>query len=342
MLHIKDEGIILQHTDREFENQAVLNPGAIEKDGVTHMFYRAVRHGNFSTIGYCKLKDNKVIERLDRPLLAPEHDYEKHGLEDPRVIRHEDGSYYLFYTVYDGKNARVAYAASPDLVSWEKRGVITPAISYEDAIDYFHDLPEKQKYIKYGLKTKRFSGNDTLLWDKDAFMFPKFVDGKYALLHRIKPSIQIMKFGSFAELTDDFWKGYLDNMEQYIVLDPRAEDEYVGGGCPPIETPDGWLLVYHRVIEIGGASNYCAGAALLDLADPRKVTHKLIEPFFVPTAEWEKKGDVDNVVFPTGAVVRDGRLFIYYGAADTIIACKSVDLGELLAELKKSPVVPRL
>lgn len=334
MIEIKNEGIILEKTNLEFENQAVLNPGVIEKDGVTHMFYRAVREGNFSTIGYCQLKDNKVIYRMDKPFLAPEFDYESHGLEDPRIIHHEDGLYYLFYTVYDGKNARVAYATSTDLKKFEKKGLITPSISYDSAMNYFHDLPQKEKFLKYGLKTKRIGGEGTLLWDKDAFIFPKFIDGKYAFLHRIKPSIQLMHFSSFSELTEDFWKGYLDNMEQFMVLEPRKDDEYIGGGCPPIETDEGWLFIYHRVIKINGEENYCAGAALLDKKDPRKVIKKLKDPLFVPKEEWEKNGDVNNVVFPTGAVLKDGQITVYYGAADKVIGAKTFSLNNVLSELK--------
>ena len=69
MLKIKDEGIILEKTDLEFENKAVLNPACIQVGDITHMFYRAINNSDISSIGYCQLKDNKVIERLKKPIL---------------------------------------------------------------------------------------------------------------------------------------------------------------------------------------------------------------------------------------------------------------------------------
>ncbi|MBI4372932.1 MAG: pesticidal protein Cry7Aa, partial [Candidatus Omnitrophica bacterium] len=137
MIQIKSEGIILESSEKEFENQAVLNPATIEAGGITHMFYRAVRSGDMvSSIGYCQLKGNQAVNRCDKPVLFPEHDYEKIGVEDPRIVL-LDGVYYLFYTVYDGKNALFAYATSADLVHFVKHGIISPRISYREAAHLF-------------------------------------------------------------------------------------------------------------------------------------------------------------------------------------------------------------
>lgn len=338
MFTLRNEGIILEKSDLPFEDQAVLNPATIEVDGVIHMFYRAVRQGNHSTIGYCQLKGNEIIYRNEEPLLYPEEKYEKQGLEDPRILKHEDGKYYLFYTAFDGMNARIAYATSHDLKSFHKHGPITPAITFEQVREYFKDLPLKQKYIYYGLQSKYGSnpgGADTILWEKDGFLFPKKINGKYVFVHRIMPSIQIIYCDSLHQLqSEDFWNEYYSEIHHSTILDPRPGDAYVGGGCPPVETPQGWLFVYHRVIETNKVKMYCAGAALLDLNNPTKVISKLKDPFFYPQEEWELKGDINNVVFPTGTIVKDGRLFIYYGAADKVIGAKSVMLDELLTALK--------
>ena len=137
MVKVKSEGVILESSENVFENQAVLNPATIEVDGVTHMFYRAVRRGDMvSSIGYCQLEGNKVVNRSDKPILFPEYDYEKMGVEDPRII-FLDGVYYLFYTVYDGKNALFAYATSTDLVHFVKQDVISPRITYHEAARLF-------------------------------------------------------------------------------------------------------------------------------------------------------------------------------------------------------------
>jgi len=339
MIKVKSEGVILESSENGFDNQAVLNPACIEIGGVTHMFYRAVRCGDMvSSIGYCQLKGNKVISRSDKPVLFPEYDYEKMGVEDPRVV-FLDGIYYLFYTVYDGKNALFAYATSPDLVHFVKQGVISPRISYRKAAQLFghSKMKLREKYFLFDSYIRDRNGEDILLWEKDAFIFPKKIKGQFVLVHRILPGIQILTFKEFKDLTEDYWKEHLGNLGSHILLDPKYwfESRNIGGGCPPIETEDGWLLIYHGVEDALQGRIYHAGAALLDLDNPAKVIGRLKEPLFSPVEPWEKRGDVSNVVFPTGTVLKGGRLFIYYGAADKIIAAKSLDIKKLLKELKK-------
>ncbi|MFH1827107.1 MAG: pesticidal protein Cry7Aa [bacterium] len=338
MLKINDEGIILEKTNLEFENKAVLNPACIQVDDITHMFYRAVNHNDISSIGYCQLKDNKVVKRFEKPVLFPEFDYEEKGVEDPRIT-YLDGVYYLFYTAFDGKNALISYATSHDLVHFVKKGLISPKISYDEAEDIFRESGIKKKYTKFEILFKRKEGKEVLLFEKDASLFPQKINNKFALLHRILPGIQIIYFDNFSELTDNRWRDYFKNLGDFIILDPLFwfENRNVGGGCPPIKTEDGWLIIYHAVENSPSGKIYHAAAALLDRKNPLKVLGRLSEPLFSPEISWEKSGVTKNVVFPTGAVVRDKRLYIYYGAADTVIAAKSVDLPELLTELKKSP-----
>lgn len=338
MITIKNEGIILEKTNLAFENKGVLNPACIQVGDITHMFYRAINYNDISSIGYCQLKDNKVVKRLAEPILFPEYDYEKKGVEDPRITLLE-GLYYLFYTAYDGKNALIAYATSKDLIHFVKQGSVSPKISYDEAEDIFRKSKVREKYTLFEMSFKEREGKDVLLFEKDACLFPKKFDHKFALLHRILPGIQLVCFDNFSELTDDRWRDYFKNLGDFIVLDPlyMFESRNIGGGCPPIETKDGWLIIYHAVEDTPLGKVYHASAALLDLRNPLKVLGRLKEPLFSPQASWEKIGVINNVVFPTGAVVRDMRLFIYYGAADKLIAAKSVDLAELLTELKNSP-----
>ncbi|MDO8555325.1 MAG: pesticidal protein Cry7Aa [bacterium] len=337
MITVKNEGIILEKTNLEFENKAVLNPACIQVDGITHMFYRAINHNNVSSIGYCQLKDNKVVKRLKEPVLFPECDYEKMGVEDPRIV-FLDGIYYLFYTAYDGKNALAAYATTSDLVNFKKHGIISPQISYSDAMDLIRNKHFPQRYFHYERRVKQYHGSDVLLWDKDTFIFPKKINNLFWLVHRIMPSIQIATFKDFSELTPAYWHEYLKTFERHILLNPRYrfENHKIGGGCPPIETEAGWLFIYHSVGRMFLRKRYHASVALLDLKNPLKVLGRLKEPLFSPKASWEKSGVTNNVAFPTGAIVRDKRLYIYYGAADKLIAAKSVDLAELLTELKKN------
>lgn len=337
MLTVKDEGIILKPTDLYFENKAVFNPACIEVNGITHMFYRAVNHQDISSIGYCQLINNKVVKRLKEPILFPEYDYETKGIEDPRIT-FLDGTYYLFYTAYDGQNARIAYATSQDLVHFVKHGLISPTISYDKAEDIFRESKIKERYRMFEMYYKEKKGKNVLLFEKDASLFPQKFNHKFVLLHRILPGIQIISFKNFSDLTENYWRQYLTNLGDHIVIDPLFwyESRNVGGGCPPIKTKFGWLIIYHAVEDTPFGKIYHAAAALLDLKNPLKIIARLKQPLFSPTTSWENKGVVDNVVFPTGAVIKNKRLYIYYGAADSCIGAKSVNLDSLLATIKKS------
>lgn len=176
-----------------------------------------------------------------------------------------------------------------------------------------------------------------MLWDKDVIFFPRRIAGKLVFLHRIRPGIQIVSVNNMHELTHEYWDEYILNMHNHIVLDPiySHESSYIGGGCPPIETENGWLMIYHGVSDSENGLVYCACAALLDLNNPSKELARLPYPLFVPEYNWELNGDVNNVVFPTGTTQFGTTLFIYYGAADTCIACASVSLPELISELLK-------
>lgn len=330
-------GSILNPTEFAFENQAVLNPACIEKDGVVHMYYRAVRQGNHSTIGYCQLIGDLVHYRSVEPILFPEHEYESHGLEDPRIVFCE-GLYYMLYTAYDGRNARIAYAWSEDLVSWTKGGVISPAMLYSEVAELCKPHTTSGVYDFYRNNYNSQDLADLLLYDKDALLFPRKINGKFVLVHRIFPGIQLIHFSNFSDLTSEYWRENIVSLERHTILQPKFwfESRHIGGGCPPIETEEGWLFIYHGVENSPKGRVYHAAVALLDLEDPTIVKGQLDYPLFSPQEAWELKGDVDNVVFPSGAVCTGTTLHIYYGAADLCIGMKSVEIADLLAALKTS------
>ena len=93
------------------------------------------------------------------------------------------------------------------------------------------------------------------------------------------------------------------------------------------------MLIYHGVKDTVDGYSYSACAALVDIDDPRIEIARLPYALFSPDLQWELEGYVNNVVFPTGTALFDGRLYIYYGAADDRIAVASVELKELLTEL---------
>lgn len=339
MINVKKEGILLSKTDFEFENEAVLNPAAYREGDNVHIFYRAVREGNHSSIGYCKLDGPLTIaERWDKPFMIPEFDYESQGVEDARISKIDD-TFYLTYTAYDGINARGALATSKDLFHFKKHGLIVPPISYA----HFVYLVEKAgKVNKNYYHNHKFYYQEAdpdekiLLWDKNLVFFPRRIKGNLVFLHRIRPGIQLVSVKEIKDLTKEFWDDYFRNFHEHIVMDPEFEHEssYIGSGCPPIETEHGWLLIYHGVEDTDKGLVYSAcAAALLDIDDPRKEIARLNYPLFSPEYRWELIGDVNNVVFPTGTALFGDTLFIYYGAADSHIAVASLSMSELMKEL---------
>src|SRR5665647_990675 len=338
MIEVKKEGVLLSKTGLEFENEGVLNPAVFREGDNVHLFYRAVRQGNYSSIGYCRLAGPITIaERWDKPFMVPEFEYESQGVEDPRIVK-IDGLFYMTYTGYDGTNARGALATSKDLRHFKKRGIIVPPITYAEFV-FLVESAGKVNENYYIDRNFYYKEADTekkmILWDKNVIFFPRKINGKLVFLHRIRPGIQLVSVKNLKKLTIAFWENYFLNLQEHIVLDPvyAHESSYIGSGCPPIETEHGWLLIYHGVEETNKGFVYSACAALLDLNDPSKVLARLPYALFSPEYKWELKGVVNNVVFPTGTALFGNTLFIYYGAADTYIACASVSLSELVAEL---------
>lgn len=330
--------LLLEPSVNAFDHKGVLNPAIVYKDGQVYMYYRAIADNDVSSVGFCRLKNNEVVERWDKPIMIPEQDYEKMGIEDPRIT-FLDGVYYMLYTAYDGINARVAYAVSTDLFTWQKKGLISPSITYDEAEDIFKQSGVLDlRYKFYERMYRGLVSNFVMLWEKDAVLFPKKNhEGLFMMLHRILPGIQISYFDRFERLNETYWRAYFSRLEDYLVLDPKLDFEsaYIGAGCPPIELDEGWLLIYHAV-KVDGARGkiYRVGVAMLDKDNPQIVKARLSTPLFEPEAEYELIGNIDNVVFPTGAYVENNLIYIYYGCADRNIGVKWVVLDELLAKLK--------
>jgi len=352
--------LIMEASDHEWEARAVLNPTVVkDKEGIEHIFYRAVAKNWISSIGYAKMIDGK-IQRFDKPIIFPTKSYEKKGVEDPRITK-IGKIYYMLYTAFDGKDAKIAYATSTDLKKWTKKGVISPSVSVKKA----RSIVKIKKY-RDSWKHQEIYGRKIALWDKDAVLFPEKIKGKFVMLHRLLPDIQIIKFKKFSELKrEKFWEDYIENLsegEDKISLYRRYnwEDMHIGAGATPIKTKKGWLLIYHGVslkkgttsmsrinkilYKIQGLSHqlrnkrlpmvYHAGAALLDLKNPEAEIARLKEPLFSPELEWEKQGDISDVVFPEGVTVDGDNLRIFYGCSDSRIGLAEMSLKQLLSKFK--------
>lgn len=309
MIKFKKIGIVMKPLKDQFGSFARFNPGVQLKDGVVHMLYRATNSDRkdsanyISYIGYAKLDtDTKILYDSNEKVIYPTLPEEVMGCEDPRIVEFEN-SFYIFYTAFDGKTARVAIAKTDDFIEYTKLGVI-----------------------------------NHFTWDKDAFIFPERIGGRIAYLHRVEPNIQLDYFESFDQLLSiNAWENYENRIETSTIMKCEYfwEDQKIGGSVPPIRTDKGWLLLYHAVDD---KFVYRGSVALLDLINPSKVISRIPYPLLEPTEEYELFGDVNNVVFPEGAYIFNGELYIYYGAADKYIALAKIGIDELLKELEKYPV----
>ena len=321
-----EKKLILEKTDNEFEINGVFNPGCYQEGDFVHMYYRAISSTMNSSIGYAKLnKNHEIIERSNQPIIKRDFEYERHGVEDARIVK-IDNTFYVFYVAFDGKNALTAYATGGDLLNIEKKGIISPTIKYSE-VKKIINAP--QKYIDQADLYIKNVGEDVLFWAKDIFLFPEKINGKFYMMIRVLPDIQIFSFDNFNEINNDFWRNYFKRLNDSVVIE-CLDGRHVGGGCPPIKTPYGWLIIFHSV---DNNRVYHTSVALLDLDNPLKVISRLEEPLFSPTKDWEKEGVVSNVVFATGTAIFDDRLCIYYGAADKRIGVAELSLKELLKKL---------
>lgn len=293
--------------EHAWEAKGTFNPGAIREGGRTHILYRALSSGDASVLGYAASCDGfSVDERSAEPVYVPRESFELRlgggfsGCEDPRLTRIGD-IVYMFYTAVDGANPpRVA------LTSIGRRDFLAQ---------------------KWSAWTKPKLVSPPNIDDKDVCVFPEKIRGKYVVLHRIQPSIDINFFDDLA-----FENGEMLTQGPFILPRPGMwDDQKIGVNTVPIRTPSGWLILYHGVSQEGNV--YRLGAALLDLEHPNRVLARSDTPLFEPEMEYEKIGIVPNVVFPCGATVKGGKLIIYYGGADRVVGVASMRLRDILKRL---------
>jgi len=283
---------IVSPEGHKFESAGTFNPSVVKKDGKFVMLYRAQDHNGTSSLGYATSSDGIHFTKRDEPVLHSEALYEKGGgVEDPRLQK-IGGTYYLTYTGYnnvdgagpDKKDAQLCLATSTDLIHWQRRGVIIPS----------------------------FKGKWNVKWTKSGAMVPEKINGKYWMYYLGDAKGKETQMGVAS--SDDLihWTDALD----HPVVASRAgtfDSQVVEPGPAPIVTPDGILLIYN------GADDrlvYSTGWVLFDKNDPTKVLARASAPVFAPEKDWERVGQVPNVVFVEG-MVRDGnRWLFYYGGAD--------------------------
>lgn len=313
-----------------WEEKDVFNPAAVVRDGKVWLLYRAqdrIGHpGGTSRIGLASSSDGLHFIREETPVLYPNNDDQKKyewegGCEDPRVVEDEKGTYYMTYTAFDGKQARLLIATSADLRHWTKHGPV-----FADA----------------------YQGKYKDLWSKSGSIVSRYADG-HVIATRVAGKYW-MYWGDqniWAATSDDLIKwtpvematgeeppiplrGQAVNMPRLkIVVATRTkhfDSDLVESGPPAMLTDSGILLIYNgrNVPAFGDTSlpegTYAGGQVLIDRNDPTRVVHRLEHYFIRPQRPYEITGQVGQVCFLEGLANFSGKWFLYYGTADSKIA----------------------
>lgn len=283
-------GPILTAKDMPFENKGVLNPGAAEVEGETLLLLRVIRPDNRSMLVVARSADGVGDWRVEsKPLIEPSEWYDVDGCEDPRITYLADrDEYAITYVGVSRMGAGVCLALTKDFRTVERLGLV------------LHP------------------------YNKDAMLLPERVRGKYRLLHR--PTAGPREDVWMSESEDLLHWGHPENV---IEEDDRPGWQHgkVGAGAPPIRGKIGWFLVYHGV-ELARQDHwiYRTGIAILDPEEPSKVLRHWPDWVFGPQEPYEFDEKGQGIVFPTGLLVKEGRLRMYYGAGDLNVGLATADV----------------
>lgn len=291
---------LLTAADLPFDANSVFNPGVTEFEGEILLLLRIEDRTGISQIRVARSANGVDGWKIaDKPLLQPdlpEYPYEEWGCEDPRVTRIGTKEWVIAYTAYSRYGPVVALALTSDFEQVERLGImLSPS-------------------------------------NKDATVFPEKFHDSWFMLHRPVTGHQ-----------EDIWYASSPTMVNWsqpgILMAQRGgpwwDSVRIGVGGPPLKTDDGWLLIYHGVKQMGPDLLYRLGLALLDKHDPRKVIARASRWVFAPKVGYEMHGQLPNVVFTCGAIVRGDEVWMYYGAADTVTGLATAKLADLLDFVKQ-------
>ena len=322
----------IDNVDQRWEQRNVLNPTALVRSDSVYLLYRAQDSSGTSRIGMAVSSDGMHFTKRKKPVFYPDEDsmkiyewnYRKFdpssdttgcyfcyfdGVEDPRIVKSPDGNYIMTYTSYDGKTARLSLASSPDLINWEKHGLV--------------------------LKDEMYKG----LWSKAGAILAELIDGE--IIAKQVDGKYWMYFGDtniFMLHSENLidWEPALNKESGKIisVLHPRMgyfDSRLVEPGPYALYSEQGINLIYNS----SNASNYndgelpkytyAAGQALFDKEKPYKLLDRTNKYFIHPDKDYEREGEVNEVCFVEGLVYFKSKWFLYYGTADSKIAVAVYD-----------------
>lgn len=306
--------IIKPRPEYSWEAYQTFNPGVLNMDGKIHVVYRAIGVDGISRFGYAVSSNGfSVDERLPYPIYQRKMTGLSYypslsgggygGCEDPRIIMmKEDNKIYITYNAFGPDGLRVAFTS----------------ISIDDFVSR-----------RWNWSEEKIISNPKEI-HKNFVLFPEKIDGRYVVIHSISPKIQI---------------AYLDDLEfkdnQYIESNhvPNSnpngwEARIKSPGAPPLKTSEGWLLFYHGLSK-REPWKYKIGVMLLDLENPEEVLYASSFPVIEPEHSYEYNGFKPGVTYTCGATIKDGKLLVYYGGADTYVCVAYSDLDEFLDALMK-------
>jgi predicted GH43/DUF377 family glycosyl hydrolase len=300
---ISDTPIIAPEGDG-FESAGTFNPTVVKDGGKFVMLYRAQDNHGKSSLGYATSEDGIHFVRRPEPVMVAEAPYEiGGGVEDPRLVK-IGNTFYLTYTGYNNQggsgihamgpihgDAQLCMATSTDLIHWKRQGVIMPA----------------------------YKGKWNVGWTKSGAIVPEKIHGKYWMYYLADGAHQLtqMSIANSGDLLH--WTDLLDH--PVLASRPKMFDsQVVEPGPAPVVTNNGIFLIYN-----GADDNnvYRTGWVLFDKNDPTKVVARAQQPTFEPVHDWEKVGQVPNVVFVEGLVPDGNRWLFYYGGADKYVGVAS-------------------
>lgn len=310
--------------EHPWEAHAVFNWCPVRDGKVIHAVYRGMSFPellgqekmSISTIGHTTSTDGEHYEHR-RQLIVPEHGWEQFGCEDPRVTKLDD-KYYIFYTAlgtfpFSPEGIRVAVATTKDFQKIEEKHLVTP-----------------------------FNA-------KAMALFPRKINGKIFTVFTLHPDLPPAKI-AFAEFekeedmwSQEYWEKWHEEFDSNTIDPKRGDKDHVEVGAPPIETDDGWLLIYSYIQDyFEKRPIFGVEALLLDKENPREVIGSTSGAFLVPESLYEKHGNVPNIVFPSGALVSGDKLEIFYGSADTTCCLATVDLDNLIQSINPTKHAKRV
>lgn len=300
---------------------ATFNPTIIKHGDYFYLLVRAVPEG-YEKIGPVNSFDDNYTSHLSlwqgttptefklikEDAVIPSEVFDAYGVEDPRVTK-IGNTYYICYTSLSiglghenaGDGIRISMASTTDFKEFKKHGIIGPDIRSKAGT-----LFESNGSLYFLWKDEHIVERTMLSAAPDDFENP--------------------------EAWKIFWQDRASRHHQLLGPQKNSyEDLGVEPGAPPIEIEEGLLLIYS---SISSDFKWTISAMVLDKTNPTHIISKTEKPLLVPQEKYELRGDVNNVVFPCGAVIEKNILYIYYGAADTICAVASETMENIRAALR--------